>query len=102
MIARAGEKAAFRFVEFFTAHIRNWNTRIAYGHAAAQFFAWCEKNGLELHQLNPVLVAAYIEEHPAVAPTVKQHLAALRMLFDWLVLGRGRKQSACSSCECER
>lgn len=87
-IARAGEKAAYRFLEFFTARIRNKHTRQAYGHAVRQFFDWCDERGLALTQLNPVLVAAYIEQHPAAAPTVKQHLAALRMLFDWLVLGQ--------------
>jgi integrase/recombinase XerD len=35
-----------------------------------------------------VVVAAYIEQHPAAAPTVKQHLAAIRMLFDFLVIGQ--------------
>ena len=88
LIVRTGERAAFRFVEFFTANIRNRNTRRAYGQAVGQFFTWCEDKGLELHQLNPIVVAAYIEQHPAAAPTVKQHLAALRMLFDWLVLGQ--------------
>ena len=39
MIARAGEGAAWRFVEFFTATIRNRNTRAAYAQAVAQFFA---------------------------------------------------------------
>lgn len=34
------------------------------------------------------MIAAYIEQHSAAAPTVKQHLAALRMLFDWLVIGQ--------------
>ena len=87
-IVRAGEKAAFRFLEFFTANIRNRNTRRAYGQAVGQFFAWCEDKRLELNQLNPIVVAAYIEQHPAAAPTVKQHLAALRMLFDWLVIGQ--------------
>jgi site-specific recombinase XerD len=33
-----------------------------------------------------VAVAAYIENHPGSAPTVKQHLAAIRMLFDFLVV----------------
>jgi len=31
-----------RFLEFFTVHIRNPNTRAAYGRAAASFLAWCE------------------------------------------------------------
>ncbi len=30
-------------------------------------------------------VAAYIRTHPGSVPTVKQHLAAIRMLGDWLV-----------------
>jgi site-specific recombinase XerD len=85
---RAGERAGRRFVEFFTAHIRNPNTRRAYGRAIAEFFAWCDSRGLELHQVEPITVAAYIEQHPASKPTVKQHLAAIRMLFDWLVLGQ--------------
>jgi integrase/recombinase XerD len=35
-------------------------------------------------------VSAYIEELTQThsRPTVKQHLAALKMLFDWLVLGQ--------------
>ena len=37
---------------------------------------------------NPVLIAGYIENHPGSPPTVKQHLAAIRMLFDWLVIGQ--------------
>jgi integrase len=37
--------------------------------------------------IEPTHVAAYIEQHPGSPPTVKQHLAALRMLFDWLVTG---------------
>jgi len=88
-IAPAGEKAAWRFIEFFTANIRNKNTRSAYAHTIAQFFAWCEKRRVvRLEQMNPVLIAAYIETHPAGAPTVKQHLAAIRMLFDFLVTGQ--------------
>lgn len=88
LIPRAGQKAAFRFVEFFTANIRNRNTRRAYGQAVGQFFPWCETKNLDFHQLNPVVIAAYIKQHSAAAPTVKQHLAALRMLFDWLVIGQ--------------
>jgi integrase/recombinase XerD len=88
-IGRAGDAAAWRFIEFFTATIRNKNTRAAYAEAVRQFFAWCEKHRVRtLPQISPVVVAAYIENHPGAAPTVKQHLAALRMLFDWLVTGQ--------------
>ncbi len=89
MIGRSGEAAAWRFIEFFTATIRNRNTRAAYAEAIQQFFAWCEKHRIySLDQLKPVVVATYIENHPGAAPTVKQHLAAIRMLFDWLVIGQ--------------
>lgn len=90
IVADAGERAAMRFVEFFTANIRNPNTRRAYGRAVGDFCGWCEQHGLSLAQLNPVHVAAYVEQLSQLraAPTVKQHLAAIRMLFDWLVIGQ--------------
>ena len=90
-IAVAGEGATRRFVEFFTANIRNRNTRAAYMRAVSDFFAWCEGVGLaELRALQPVHVAAYVEQLGKThsAPSVKQHLAAVRMLFDWLVVGQ--------------
>ena len=37
------ESAGRRFVEFFTANIRNPNTRRAYGRAVVGFAAWCEQ-----------------------------------------------------------
>ncbi len=88
MIVDAGEGASRRFVEFFTANIRNKNTRAAYMRALAPFFAWCEGRGVGLHGVQPVHVAAYVEQHAGSAPTVKQHLAAIRMLFDWMVVGQ--------------
>src|SRR4051794_27963860 len=89
VIADAGEQATRRFIEFFTAHIRNKNTRRNYGQAAQRFSDWCDRHRLPLDQLNPVLVAAYVEEigRKMAAPTVKLHLAAIRMLFDYLVTG---------------
>ena len=90
IILRAGDHAARRFVEFFASTIRNRNTRQAYAQAIGQFFRWCESRRLELDTISPVAVAAYIEDLSAKrsAPTVKQHLAAIRMLFDWLVTGQ--------------
>lgn len=88
LVTAAGERASRRFVEFFTANIRNPNTRQAYARAVADFCRWCEDRGLALEKLEPVMVAAYVEQHPGSPPTVKQHLAAIRMLFDWLVVGQ--------------
>ena len=88
IVGDAGELAARRFLEFFTANIRNRNTRAAYAQAVAQFLRWCEDRELSLGTIEPMAVAAYIESHPGSAPTKKQHLAAIRMLFDWLVTGQ--------------
>ena len=90
IVERAGPAAGERVVEFFTAQIRNANTRAAYAKAVTQFFNWCDERGLELNQISAVAVAAYVEELQGVyrAPTIKQHLAAIRRLFDWLVVGQ--------------
>ena len=83
--------AAKRFLEFFAAQIRNSNTRRAYFHAVLEFSAWCEaQNFTELVDIEPLHVAAYIEilGQRLSKPSVKQHLAAIRMLFDWLVVGQ--------------
>jgi site-specific recombinase XerD len=91
IVADAGDAAAKRFLEFFAVTIRNKNTRTAYLHAAGRFFAWCEHHQLgALDEIEPLHVAAYIEAlgKDFEKPTVKQHLAAIRMLFDWLVTGQ--------------
>ncbi len=84
-------QAKKRMRDFFSSHIRNKNTRRAYMEAVRQFSAFCAVHGIEdLAQVEPVHVAAFVEdqlrEHSK--PTVKQRLAALRMLFDWMVVGQ--------------
>lgn len=90
LIERAGEPSSRRFLEFFTAHLRNRGTRALYARAAARFFAWCDARQIELATISPLVVAAYIEQltQTLSAPTVKLHLAAIRMLFDFLVVGQ--------------
>jgi len=90
VIAREGEQAAKRFIEFFTANIRNPNTRAAYVRAVWQFLDWTEERRLPLQNLNPIFVSAYVEgiQSHLSPPSVKQHLAAIRMLFDYLVIGQ--------------
>ncbi len=62
LIAAAGDRAAWRFLEFFTVNIRNKNTRAA--------------------------IRKPLVQGSRSAPTVKQHLACIRMPFDWLVAGQ--------------
>src|SRR5258708_24763495 len=76
--AAGGEKAGFAFIDFFTAQIRNRNTRAAYAVAVRAFFDWCDAKGLTLATLRTHHVATYIELLGTrySAPTTKQHLAA--------------------------
>src|SRR6516165_6131743 len=96
IIAGEGPEAAERFLTFFTDTIRNPNTRAAYYRNARRFFHWCETRGHALRQIKSYHVSAYIEELSRTheAPSVKQHLAAMRMLFDWLILGQIVKVNA--------
>jgi integrase/recombinase XerD len=89
-VTGAGDTAVRRFLEFFAATIRNKNTRMAYYRAVTDFFAWLDAAGIgTLVDIEPLHVATYIEalQERMAKPTVKQHLAAIRMLFDWLVTG---------------
>ena len=91
LITGAGKRASLRFLEFFTVNIRNKNTRKAYARAATMFLQWCEGQGIDgLGHVQPIHVAAYIEQlgREMSPPSVKQHLACIRMLFDWLVTGQ--------------
>src|SRR5580693_3883714 len=91
LVAAAGESAGMRFLEFFAANIRNPNTRRAYYRAAEEFLAWCASVGVpSIAAVQPVHVATWIEAatRELAAPSVKQRLAALRHLFDWLVNGQ--------------
>lgn len=99
IIANAGDRAGRRFLEFFTANIRNPNTRAAYARAIGDFCAWLDERGITLERVEPMIVAAYVEHlgRSRSAPTVKQALAAIRMLFDWMVVGQVLPMNPASS-----
>ncbi len=91
LVAAAGERAGLRFLEFFATVIRNPHTRRAYGRAVVDFLTWCEAHGVaSITAVQPLHVAAWIEAQTRerAAPSVKQQLAAIRHLFDWLVTGQ--------------
>ncbi len=91
IVAAAGERAQVRFLEFFAASIRNPHTRRAYARAVGEFLAWCEERGVaSIAAVQPLHVAGYVEAltRSHSAPTAKLRLAAIRNLFDWLVIGQ--------------
>ncbi len=91
IVATGGDKAMRRYLEFFAVTIDNPNTRSAYFHACRRFFVWCDprEDINELADIEPMHVAAYVRGlgKEFEKPTVKQHLAAIRALFDWLLTG---------------
>ena len=92
-ISTARPEARMRMRDFSSSHIRDPNTRRAYREAVRQFSAFCAEHGiLDLAQVEPVHVAAFVETQLKARskPTVKLRLAALRMLFNLMVLGGGR------------
>ena len=91
LVAASGERAGVRFLEFFASTIRNPHTRRAYARAVSEFLGWCEDHGVvSIAAVQPLHVATWIEGRTRAqsAPTVKQQLAAIRHLFDWLVMGQ--------------
>lgn len=94
-VAAMGEAAGRAFIDFFAAQIRNPNTRAAYGRNVGRFMEWIDGRGVTLPQVEPFHVAAYIEElglseegggQGMAVASVKQHLAAIRVLGDFLVI----------------
>ena len=91
LVAAVGARGSYRFFEFYTAQIRNPNTRRAYARAAVEFFDWLEARGVtHITAVESVHVAAYIEQlqKSRSAPTANLRLAALRHMFNWMVIGQ--------------
>lgn len=90
IIRRAGPEAERRTLEFFETGIRNRNTRQAYAQAVVRFMTWCEDRNLELADITVFTVSAYVAEmsREYSARSVRQHLGAIRGLFDYLVDGK--------------
>ena len=79
-------KTAETFLELLGARVRNPNTRSAYRVAWRLFLAFCSARQLELGKCKAYHVGAWLDQHPGSKSTQRQHLAALRLLFDSLMM----------------
>src|SRR5258708_27050298 len=87
---RPTKKPDSLFRDFFTAQTNTAHTRGALLRATRRFADGCASKDIhELTQVQPFHVAAFVHDlqEELSPPSVKQHLAAIRMLFDWLVTG---------------
>src|ERR1700737_5520408 len=79
-------KTAETFLELLGARVRNPNTRSAYRVAWRSFLAFCSARGLELEIVKAYHVGSWLDQHPGSRSTQRQHLAAVRLLFDSLMM----------------
>ena len=90
LIARTSESTrattAETFLELLGARVRNPNTRSAYRVAWRSFLAFCSARQLELESVKAYHVGSWLDQHPGSRSTQRQHLAAVRLLFDSLMM----------------
>lgn len=95
VIAELGQDAGHAFIDFFTAQIRNPNTRAAYARNVGFFLSWLDEHRVELRSVRSHHVGAYVEMlgrpqdqggRGLSIASVKQHLASMRRLCDFLVM----------------
>jgi site-specific recombinase XerD len=75
------DKTAETFLDLLAAHVRNPNTRSAYRVAWRSFLAFCSARNLKAYH-----VGAWLDQHPGSRSAQRQHLAAVRLLFDHLMM----------------
>ena len=85
LVTELGHNAEFAWNEFFSAQIRNKNTRMAYLGAVTRFLAWVKTQGVVLQQIQPGMVGQYLDQQGGSLPTKKLYLSAIRAFFDVLV-----------------
>lgn len=101
IVREAGEKASYRFVEFFISEIKNKHTRRAYIRTLQEFFTWVDKQyGLSLGEINSLVIGLYIESSTGTAPTKNQRLAAIRSFFSWMVKGGVLSENPAAEIRC--
>jgi integrase/recombinase XerD len=79
------QKTAETLLNILEGRIRNPNTRNAYKVAWKSFFAFCSEYKRELDTIQPYHVGMWLKRHPGGISTQRQHLAAVRLLFDHLL-----------------
>jgi integrase len=79
-------KTAETFLELLGARVRNPNTRSAYRVAWRAFLAFCSVRGLELESAKAYHVGSWLDQYLGSRATQRQHLAAVRLLFDSLMM----------------
>ncbi|MBC7816278.1 MAG: tyrosine-type recombinase/integrase [Planctomycetaceae bacterium] len=102
IIRNAGPAAQFAWDEFIFGEIRNPHTRAAYSHAIQRFLDWSHQRGIDLARITPRNVGEYLDSQSLATVTKKLHLAAIRRLFDFLVMRHAVILNPAASVRTER
>lgn len=78
-------KTAETLLNILEGRISNANTRGAYKIAWRSFFVFCSEYNLTLERVKPYHVGMWLKRHTGSVSTQRQHLAAVRLLFDHLL-----------------
>lgn len=70
--------------EEFMGEICNHNTRQAYRFALERFLDWCIERDVDPASLVAHEVSSYLLTYPGSGSTRRQHLAAIRKMYEWL------------------
>ena len=79
------QKTADTLLNILEGRIRNKNTRSAYKNAWRLFFQFCSEYKLELDKVKPYHVGMFLKRHTGSIATQRQHLSAIRLLFNELL-----------------
>jgi integrase/recombinase XerD len=79
------QQTAETLLNLLEGKISNPNTRQAYKNAWRQFFLFCSEYKLELDRIRPYHFNLWRNHHTGSLATQRQHLAAIRRLFDHLL-----------------
>jgi len=79
------QKTAETLLNILEGRIRNKNTKSGYKVAWRSFFGFCSEYKLELNRVKPYHIGMWLKRHPGSVATQRQHLAAVRLLFDHLL-----------------
>ena len=102
LIAASGAGAWFAWEEFLFGQLRNPHTRRSYQRIATRFLRWCEERGLALHKIAPAHVGQFLDGLPDAVSSKKVYLAAIRHLFDMLVVRHAVALNPAASVRGER
>src|SRR5208337_2365775 len=78
-------KISETLLNILEGRVRNSNTRKAYKAAWRSFFEFCSEYKLELDRVKPYHFGLWLKRHTGSVATQRQHLAAVRLLFDHLL-----------------